>query len=102
MEVGAVVADRFEVEAAAGSGGMGVVVRAHDRKTNRVVALKLLRGADDARTRRFDREAKLLAELDHPGIVRYGAHGVDRSGAEPRAWIAMEWLQGTTLSQRIH
>jgi tRNA A-37 threonylcarbamoyl transferase component Bud32/tetratricopeptide (TPR) repeat protein len=102
MEIGTVVADRFEVEAAAGSGGMGVVVRAHDRVTKRVVALKLLRHTDESRVRRFDREAKLLAELDHPGIVKYVAHGFEERDGEPRAWIAMEWLQGTTLSSRIH
>ena len=70
---GSVVAERFEVERLAGSGGMGAVYRAYDRWTGQPVALKVLfDGADKVR---FTREALLLAELSHPGIVGYVSHG---------------------------
>src|SRR5262249_12625926 len=68
-----VIDDRFEVERLAAEGGMGTVFRALDRQTRRPVAVKLaMPGAD---TERFLREARVLAELEHPGIVRYVAHG---------------------------
>ena len=67
------VADRFEIEEVAGKGGMGTVFRARDRKTDRVVALKIVE-PEFANTR-VRREAELLAELVAPAIVRYVAHG---------------------------
>jgi len=98
MEVGTLVADRFEVEGAAGSGAMGLVYRARDRVTDEIVALKVMKDAEDADARRFAREATLLSELDHPGIVRYVAHGALDGGAQ---WMAMEWLDGVTLSRLL-
>src|SRR4051812_24043821 len=100
MRPGDVVADRFEIEAVAGSGGMGTVYRALDRQGRGCVALKILRGVefDDElradRDLRFEREARLLALLDHPGIVRYVAHGSTPAGI---AFLAMEWLEGEDL-----
>lgn len=86
---------RFEVQSLSGSGAMGVVWRALDRQSGDPVALKLLRpGADGAR---FLRESQLLAELDHPGIVRYVAHGSSDEGP----YLVMEWLQGESLAQRL-
>src|SRR5258708_2412058 len=98
MRQGEVVADRFELVSLAGSGGMGEVWRAHDRVTGEGVALKLLRdgGGDQGR---FAREAQVLAEMQHPGIVRYVAHGTHRDGTGD-AWMAMEWLEGEDLFQR--
>src|SRR5262249_54437224 len=78
VKPGHVFGERFAIEATAGSGGMGVVYRACDRRTGAPVALKVLHscsadgGVDAAR---FDREALLLAELRHPAIVGYVAHG---------------------------
>ena len=86
------------IEAQVGQGGMGVVFRALDHATNRKVAVKtfLSDAADDvARARR---EAMAVALLDHPNIVRYVAHGVTKHG---RLYLAMEWLDGTTLAERI-
>ncbi|MGJ8498453.1 protein kinase domain-containing protein, partial [Glaesserella parasuis] len=51
-------------------------------------------GAD---AERFAREALLLSELTHPAIVQYVAHGV----AEGRHYLVMEWLEGTTLEERL-
>ena len=91
-----VFADRFVVERLAGTGGMGRVYRALDRVSGEPVALKVM--LDPGGSERFLREAKLLAELRHPGIVRYVAHGETPEG---ETYIAMEWLEGETLSARL-
>lgn len=78
---------------------MGVVFRARDLETNQPVAIKLLDAASDEIAKvRFDREARLLAELASPYIVRYIAHGVTPEGL---LYLVMEWLDGYTLSQRL-
>lgn len=79
----------------AGSGAMGVVWRSLDRTTGKAVALKLLRPGSEGE--RFLRESRLLAELDHPGIVRYVAHGSSDEGP----YLVMEWLDGESLAQRL-
>src|SRR5262245_26792775 len=73
---------------------MGSVFRARDRATGATVAVKFLRH-EAVHAARFKREAELLATLDHPSIVRYVAHG------GPPAYIAMEWLEGQSLHERI-
>ena len=94
---GEVVADRFVVERLAGRGGMGVVYRAFDRRTEGPVALKIMTrsGGDDER---FAREARVLADLSHPAIVRYVSHGTTATGA---LFLAMEWLDGEDLDARL-
>jgi eukaryotic-like serine/threonine-protein kinase len=93
-------ANRFEIDRPAGSGGMGTVYRARDRYSGDWVALKLLQSGagagDDAE--RFAREAELLSELRHPGIVSYIAHGQAPDG---QRFLAMEWLEGEELSRRL-
>jgi eukaryotic-like serine/threonine-protein kinase len=96
VRAGDLVADRFAVERVAGSGGMGAVYRAIDRLSGQPAAIKVLGGADTGE--RFQREARLLAELRHPAIVQYLAHGTTQDG---ELFIAMEWLEGETLSQRL-
>ncbi|MBX3188925.1 MAG: protein kinase [Labilithrix sp.] len=93
---GTVIGGRFEVERLANSGGMGEVFRARDRETDSPVAVKLVRHADEVHLSRFEREARTLAQLEHPGIVRYIAHGAD-----PTVFLAMEWLEGEDLSHRL-
>ncbi|MCL4223230.1 MAG: protein kinase [Myxococcales bacterium] len=93
-----VIADRFEIERLAESGGMGSVYLARDRLTGEPVAVKLLARANERWAERFRREALALAELTHPSIVRYVAHGVSAAN-EP--WLAMEWLDGEPLSVRL-
>ncbi len=95
MKPGDVIADRFEIVDVAGSGAMGVVYRSLDRSTKQAVALKLLRAGSDGD--RFTREARLLAEIDHPGVVRYVSHGETEEGR----YLVMEWLEGESLSQRF-
>jgi tRNA A-37 threonylcarbamoyl transferase component Bud32/tetratricopeptide (TPR) repeat protein len=96
LRVGEIVADRFEVVALADWGGMGAVYRARDRHTAGEVALKLL--LDESSEERFAREARVLAELRHPGIVQYVAHGKTEVGA---LYLAMEWLDGVDLRARL-
>ena len=91
------LADRFEIGDQAGAGGMGIVYRATDRESGGEVALKVLRGPG-ASAERFEREAAILERLDHPAIVDYVAHGITDEG-EP--WLAMEWLEGVSLSDRL-
>ncbi|HTJ43866.1 MAG TPA: protein kinase [Kofleriaceae bacterium] len=96
MLPGEMVAERFELEALAQAGGMGAVYRARDRLNGERVAVKLLHEAGDGQ--RFLREAALLAELRHPAIVRHVAHGRTATG---ELYLAMEWLDGEDLAQRI-
>jgi eukaryotic-like serine/threonine-protein kinase len=98
VNAGAVLGGRFVLDREAGAGGMGTVFRALDRTDAAPVAVKVLRGADASGVERFTREAGLLAELQHPGIVRYVAHGVAASGER---YLAMEWLEGEDLAARL-
>ena len=98
MRPGAVVANRFRIEEIAGTGGMGTVYRATDLVAGGNVALKTLAGIGERDAARFAREAAVLAQLVHPGIVRYVAHGLT---ADHEHYIAMEWLQGITLHERL-
>lgn len=95
-----VLSQRFELMEPIGTGGMGTVYRAVDSWTGRVVAVKRMLASPLQRddVERFMREAKLLQALQHPGIVAYIAHGV-ADGGQP--FLAMEWLEGEDLSQRL-
>src|SRR5262245_11557540 len=77
---------------------MGSVYRAHDRHAGQPVALKLLGLIDEGADQRFVREARVLADLGHPAIVSYVAHGVLPTGVR---WLAMEWLDGEDLARRL-
>jgi len=91
---------QYRLEEKIGAGGMGEVWRAVDTTLNRSVALKLLPDAlsnDAHRLARFDREAKLLASLNHPNIaVIHGLHS-----AEGIHFLAMELVGGANLADRI-
>ena len=83
-----------------GEGGMGVVYRATDTRLNREVAIKILPevfAADRERLARFEREAKLLASLNHPNIA--AIHGLERTDSGPV--LVMELVKGDTLAKRI-
>jgi hypothetical protein len=98
LPAGTVLAGRFTVEALAGRGGMGTVYRATDALSGQRVALKLLHVEGNDAPRRFTREAELLSGLRHPGIVAHVAHGTADNG---QPFLAMEWLEGETLAQRL-
>jgi serine/threonine-protein kinase len=91
---GQLIGERFVLEARAGAGGMGEVWRAREGASGRPVAVKLLLSHRASALERFAWEAKLLAEIDHPGIVRYIAHGLVPAG---QMYLAMEWLDGCDL-----
>jgi len=95
---GEIVDQRFRIGARAGAGAMGVVYAARDLRTGEQVAIKALIAGDPVDLARFDREVDLLVALQHPGVVRYVAHGRTQAG-EP--WLAMEWLAGDTLKARF-
>jgi serine/threonine protein kinase/tetratricopeptide (TPR) repeat protein len=98
MWLGDVIAGRFVVERPVGSGGMGTVFFATDRSTGEPVAIKVIDAPEETSIERFRREARVLEDLSHPGIVRHVAHGETESG-EP--YLAMEWLEGESLGQRL-
>jgi tetratricopeptide (TPR) repeat protein len=90
----------YEILGPLGTGGMGEVYRARDRKLGRDVALKILREAfasDPARIARFEREARMLAALNHPGIATI--YGFEEDG--DFRFIVMELVPGQTLSERL-
>ena len=90
----------YEVIAQIGAGGMGEVYQAHDTKLGRDVAIKVLPEAfahDPERLSRFQREAKMLAALNHPNIATI--YGLEQSNGT--SYLVMELVAGETLAQRI-
>jgi len=90
----------YEVTAQIGEGGMGQVHRATDTKLKRQVAIKILPpslAADADRLARFQREAEVLASLNHPHIA--AIYGLEESGGMTA--LVMELVEGDDLSQRI-
>jgi eukaryotic-like serine/threonine-protein kinase len=90
----------YRVHGKLGAGGMGEVYRASDSKLKRDVALKVLPAAvasDPDRLARFQREAELLASLNHPNIAH--VYGLEESGGT--AALVMELVDGDDLSWRI-
>jgi serine/threonine protein kinase/Tol biopolymer transport system component len=91
----------YEVLAQIGAGGMGEVYRAHDTKLGRDVAIKVLPEAfahDSDRLARFQREAKMLAALNHPNIATI--YGLEQSGGT--SYLVMELVSGDTLAERVN
>src|SRR4029079_9865812 len=93
----------YEIVAPIGAGGMGEVYRARDGKLNRTVAIKVLPeslATDADRLMRFEREAQMLAALNHPHIAQiYGLEGQD--GHAGSSGIVMKLVEGPTLADRI-
>jgi len=90
----------YEIVAAIGAGGMGEVYRARDINLGRDVAIKVLPDAfaqDPERVARFEREAKTLAQLNHPSIAII--HGLEKS--QGTCALVMELVEGEDLSERI-
>ena len=90
----------YDVTALIGEGGMGQVYQATDTKLNRQVALKILPEAfatDPDRLARFQREAQVLASLNHPNIAQI--HGIEED--EGTRALVLELVEGPTLAERI-
>src|SRR2546428_2461966 len=90
----------YEVVALLGAGGMGEVYRGHDTRLGRQVAIKILPepfALDPERLARFEREAHVLASLNHPNIAAiYGLEETDGVRA-----LVLELVEGPTLADRI-
>src|SRR5436190_5222972 len=95
MRPGDQVAGRYRLEELQGHGPMSEVWRAHDQTLDRTVALKILSPTADLA--RFQREAQSLAALAHENIVRLYDYGEDEAGP----FMALEWLPGGTLEDRL-
>jgi eukaryotic-like serine/threonine-protein kinase len=90
----------YEIVEPLGAGGMGEVYRARDTRLDRNVALKVLPQAftgDAERLARFDREAKVLASLNHPGIA--AIHGIEECHGVGA--LVLEFVEGGTLADRL-
>ncbi|MDI2126349.1 serine/threonine-protein kinase [Yinghuangia seranimata] len=101
---GRIIADRYELSVAVGRGGMGQVWKAYDRTLQRRVAVKLLRsdlvgGGSDRATleRRFLRECRVTAGIDHPGLVTVYDAGMD----DGDLYLVMQLLDGMDLGDLI-
>lgn len=93
----------FEIRGVVGVGGMGIVYRAEQDTPAREVALKVLRPgvATPAMMRRFEHEAELLGRLDHPGIARIFEAGTADEGEGAQPWLAMELVDGVSLTEHV-
>src|SRR4051794_35128830 len=99
--VGELIAGRFELEEAVGSGGMASVYRAQDRLLERQVAVKILHDhyvPDEEAVERFQREARSAAQLAHPNIVTV----IDRGEDDGRPYIVFEYVGGENLKQLVN
>src|SRR5690349_8960147 len=91
---------QYEIQEEIGAGGMGVVYRGLDKRLGRPVAIKALSESctrDPERRARFEREARLLASLDHPNIG--GIYGIEEF--EGNCYLILEFVAGQDLAQRL-
>ncbi len=92
---------RYEIRQKLGAGGMGEVYLAKDTQLERIIALKILPSdvaSNEERMRRFTQEAKAAAALNHPNI----AHIYEVGEIDGTHFIAMEYVDGVTLYEKIH
>ncbi len=101
LPVERIIEDRYRLERVLGKGGMGAVYEATDRRLSRRVAVKIMKGhlfGQRGALRRFEREARACANLNHPNIIAvydYGTIGTDG------AFLVMELIQGVTLRAEL-
>jgi serine/threonine-protein kinase len=102
---GQVIAENFKLESLLGEGGMGAVWKATDLKLGRVVALKVLHTdlrADPSLMERFQREARLLASVEHPGIVPvFAMETIVFPDGKSCPCIVMPFVKGRALSDLL-
>jgi serine/threonine protein kinase len=98
--VGTLLSARYRLDAQIGSGGMSTVYRAFDTVLERPVAIKLMHreiASDSDQLERFRREARAVAQLNHPHIVQV----IDAGEDEGTPYIVLEYVEGETLKERI-
>jgi len=91
----------YRLDELAGRGGMGVVYRATDLRLERTVALKVIAPAlasDPVFRERFQREARLLAAIDHPHVIPF----FEADEADGQLFLSMRWVEGCSLADVIH
>lgn len=104
LQIGARIGG-YELVGRLGEGGMGTVYEAVQERTRRHVALKVMRaGLEEGAARRFEREARLLGSLHHPGIAQLYDAGVHEAqdGADSVPYLVMELLHGRTLIEHAN
>jgi serine/threonine-protein kinase len=103
--VGTLLSKRYRLDAQVGSGGMSTVYRAFDTVLERQVAIKLMHreiAGDSDQLERFRREARAVAQLNHPhvvGVIDAGEEGEEDGFTTP--YIVFEYVEGETLKERI-
>ena len=96
LAIGAVLENRYRIEALLGEGGMGAVYRARHLRIQQDVAIKENRTASPASARQFEREAVVMAGLRHPNLPRVSDHFVLPDGAQ---YLVMDYIEGHDLCQ---
>ncbi len=98
VSVGGMI-DRYRVLRLLGQGGMGMVYAAHDTELDRQVAVKVMRPElGDAVADRLVRESRLMAKVAHPAVITV----FDSGRAGEQVWVAMEYIEGSTLGGWLH
>ena len=98
--IGTLIGDRFRLEEKVGSGGMSSVYRAFDPTLERRVAIKLMHrdiSSDPDQLERFRREARAVAQMNHPHVVTV----IDAGEDDGAPYIVFEYVEGETLKERI-
>src|SRR5689334_19713403 len=108
-QVGTLLSSRYRLDAQIGTGGMSTVYRAFDTVLERTVAIKLMHreiATDSDQLERFRREARAVAQLNHPHVVTVIDAGEEHSGEDPEdgygaPYIVLEYVDGETLKDVI-
>src|SRR5918999_2365013 len=98
--IGTLIGSRFRLEEKIGSGGMSSVYRAYDPTLERRVAIKMMHreiASDSDQLERFRREARAVAQLNHPHVVTV----IDAGEDDGTPYIVLEFVEGETLKDRI-
>ncbi|WP_138159224.1 Stk1 family PASTA domain-containing Ser/Thr kinase [Peptoniphilus catoniae] len=99
-----ILANRYEILQKIGTGGMGDVYKSHDRRLDRIVAIKTLKAeynTDNNFIRKFKRESLAAASISHPNIVSIYDVGTEEINDEKIHYIVMEYIDGKTLKEKI-
>ncbi|MDQ3675302.1 MAG: protein kinase [Actinomycetota bacterium] len=102
--VGTLLSQRYRLDAQVGTGGMSTVYRAFDTVLERQVAIKLMHreiARDSDQLERFRREARAVAQLNHPNLVGVIDAGEEGESDYPTPYIVFEYVEGETLKDRI-
>ena len=102
--VGTLLSKRYRLDAQVGAGGMSTVYRAFDTVLERQVAIKLMHreiAGDSDQLERFRREARAVAQLNHPHVVGVIDAGEEGDPEYPTPYIVFEYVEGETLKERI-